>query len=79
MKNYRERINVSIFSGCTLIASIDGDHLKFDKDGHVFLYHDNLIVSHFPKGVWDKSTLIDKWIVEWPLEVVNHFNYWIQL
>lgn len=79
MKNYRECINVSIFSGNTLIASIDGDRIKFDTDGHVFLYRGYIIVSHFPDGVWDKAKLLDKWTVDRNDEVVNHFNYWVEL
>ena len=78
MKNYRERINVCIFSGNTLVASIDGDHIQFDGDGHVFLFRDKVIVAHFPKGVWDKAKLCDKWIKEWSDEIVSYFNYWIE-
>ena len=79
MKNYRECINVSIFSGSTLIVSINGDRIKFDVDGHVFLYRENVIVSHFPTGVWDKAKLYDKWLVVRTDGVVNHYNYWIVL
>lgn len=79
MKNYRECINVSIFSGNALIASVDGDRIKFDTSGHVFLYRGNVLVSHFPNGVWDKAKLFDKWIVERADENVNYFNYWIEL
>lgn len=79
MKKYRECINVSIFSGNALIASIDGDRIKFDADGHVFLYRGVLIVSHFPNGTWNSAKLHNKWTVERGGEVVNHFNYWIEL
>lgn len=79
MKNYRECINVSIFYGNTLIVSIDGNRIHFDNDGHVFLYRDNVIVSHFTKGVWNNAKLFDKWTVERAGEVVNHFNYWVEL
>ncbi len=78
MKNYHECINVSIFSGNALIASIDADRIKFDADGHVFLYRENVIVSYFPNGVWDKAKLFDKWTVERTDEIVYHFNYWVE-
>nr|DAH39312.1 MAG TPA: protein of unknown function DUF1868 [Caudoviricetes sp.] len=78
MKNYRERINVSIFFGNNLIVSVDGDRIKFDEDGDVFLYSGNVIVSHFLAGVWDKAKLFDKRTAERAGEVVNYFNYWVE-
>lgn len=76
-KNYREFISVSIFLNDKLVASVDGDCIKFNTDGHVFLYRDGLIVSHFPNGVWNNAKLFDKWTVERADEIVNHFNYWV--
>ena len=79
MKNYREFISVSIFLNDNLVASVDGDCIKFDTDGHVFLYRDNFIISHFTKDAWKKAKLFDKWTVERNGEVVNHLNYWVEL
>lgn len=76
MKNYREFINIAIFSGSDLIVSIDGDKIKFE-DAHVFLYRDNVIVAHFPKCVWDKAILNAKWTDERAKESVFYLNYWI--
>lgn len=79
MKKYREFISVSIFLNNELVASVDGDRIHFDTDGHVFLYRDNVIISHFTKGAWYNAKLFDKWTVERAGEVVNHFNYWVEL
>lgn len=79
MKNYREFISVSIFLNGELVASVDGDSIHFDTDGYVFLYRDGIIVSQFTKGAWNNAKLFDKWIVERGGEVVNHFNYWVEL
>lgn len=78
MKDYRECINVSIFSGNTLIASVDGDRINFDVEGHVFLYRGNVIVLHFPNGVWDNAKLFNKWTAEYSDEIVNYLNYWVE-
>jgi hypothetical protein len=79
MKNYREFISVSIFLNDKLVASVHGDRIHFDTDGHAFLYLDNVIVSHFTKGTWNNAKLFDKWIDVRAGEVVNYFNYWIEL
>lgn len=78
MKNYREFIHIAIFSGTVLIAGMDGDKLKFDNEGHVFLYRDGVIVAHFPNGVWDKATLISKRTVNGMYGTVFQMNYWIE-
>nr|DAN87021.1 MAG TPA: hypothetical protein [Caudoviricetes sp.] len=79
MKKYREFISVSIFLNNKLVASVDGDSIHFDTDGHVFLYRDGIIVSHFTKRAWNNAKLFDNWTAERAGEVVNHFNYWIEL
>ena len=79
MKNYREFISVSIFLNDELVASVDGDRIKFDTDGHVLLYRNNFIISHFTNVAWKNAKLFDKWTVERSEEVVNHINYWVEL
>ena len=78
MKNYREFINIAIFSGTTLIASINGDALKFDE-WHVFLYCNNVIVADFPRDFFDKAVINAKWSVERAKETVFYSNYWIDI
>lgn len=78
MKNYREFINVSIFLNNELVASVDGDHIKFCTDGRVFLYRGAIIVSHFTSVAWNNAKLANKWTAEYAGEVINHFGYWVE-
>ena len=77
MKNYREFIHVSVFSGTNQVVAIDADKIKFDDDGYVWLYRNDVELARFPSGVWEHASIIGKWIGECSNETVFHMNYWI--
>ena len=77
MKNYREVIRLSIFSGPILLASVEGDAIKFDKYGDVFIYTGKRIVGHVPAESVGKLAIDSKRVIVFNGYTVFHVNYWL--